>query len=463
MNFDIRSKEFWDPEVTRKELLRVFDVCHGCRVCDTYCPSFVHLFQYTDENAGDVYTLSEPQIKQVVDECYQCKLCYVVCPYVPNHEWDIDYPRMIMRAHIVDKKETGFTMRDRMLGDIDLVGKLSSLAAPVVNWVNQNPKLRELMEKHFGIHKDRILPTFHAQTFETWSGKHNAPPTAPDAPKAALFYTCLINYNEPQIGRAAVAVMENNGIECAVPAQECCGLPFLDSGMTEQAVAKAEANVARLAPLVKKGYKIVVPSASCSYTMKLDYPNLVPTEDSRLVAANTMDLSEYLVGLHAEGKLAAEFTEEGLKQAGKIRYHQPCHLKAQNMGFKGQELMAIIPGAEVKRMQACSGHDGSWSVKKEYFEMSMTVGKPLFKFMKTEDCCTTTDCPLSAIQVEQATGKKPIHPIEVLARAYGVAPPQTKKGHDVHHAAKPALTAPPPPPPPMPMPGPDGDIDFSVH
>jgi len=463
MNFDMRTKEFWDPQETRKELLRYFDVCHGCRVCETYCPSFVHLFQYTDEHGGDVYSMTEPQIQQVVDECYQCKLCYVVCPYIPPHEWDIDYPRMIMRAHIVDKKEKGFTLRDRMFGDTDLVGKLSSLAAPVVNWVNQNPMMRELMQKHFGIHKERILPTFHSQTFETWAANHRQPEPAPAAEKAALFFTCLVNYNEPQIGKAAVGVMEKNGIDCAVPAQECCGLPFLDSGMTEQAKQKAHANVERLAPLVKRGYTVVVPSASCSYTIKLDYPKLVETADAKLVAAHTMDLAEYLVGLHKAGKLPAEFSEEGLQDTKKIRYHQPCHLKAQNIGFKGQELMSIIPGKEVKRMQACSGHDGSWSVKQEYFKMSMDVGKPLFKFMKEKDCCTTTDCPLSAIQVEQATGKKPIHPIEVLARAYGVVPltPQENTAQadsDSKHAAPP-----PPPPMPMPMPGPEGEIDFSVH
>ncbi|MBI3934805.1 MAG: hypothetical protein HY316_08930 [Acidobacteria bacterium] len=130
-----------------------------------------------------------------------------------------------------------------------------------------------------------------------------------------------------------------------------------------------------------------------------------------------MDLSEYLVSLHKAGKLNTNFVADAAK---KIRYHQPCHLKAQNIGFKAQELMALIPGAEVKRMQCCSGHDGSWSVKKENFEESMKVGKQLFKFMQQEDCCTTTDCPLSAIQVQQATGKKPEHPIQVLARAYGI-------------------------------------------
>jgi Fe-S oxidoreductase len=150
--------------------------------------------------------------------------------------------------------------------------------------------------------------------------------------------------------------------------------------------------------------------------LKQDYPRLLPTEDSKLVAQNTLDLSEYLVKVHKEGKLDLGFSD-GI---GKIRYHQPCHLKAQDIGFKAQELMQLIPGAEVARMQCCSGHDGSWSVKKENFEASMKVGKPLFKFLQADEACTVTDCPLSAVQAEQGTGKKPVHPIVVMARAYGL-------------------------------------------
>jgi glycerol-3-phosphate dehydrogenase subunit C len=418
MNFDVKSAEFWDPQATRNELLRVFDVCHGCRVCDTFCPSFVHLFQFVDDNFGNSEALNQQQIDQVINECYQCKLCYVVCPYQPPHEWDIDFPRTIMRAHLVDKKQKRPTLADRLLGDTDLVGRLASMAAGLANWANSNPKIRALMEKHLGIHKDRLLPTFHSETFAQWFRKRLKVTAPADADKAAFFFTCLVNYNEPDIGKATVAVLEKNGIDYIIPEQQCCGLPFLDTGMVDKALDKVQANVAVLAKAVRQGYKIVVPNASCSYMLKLDYPKLLPTDDARLVSENTMDLSEYLVSLHKAGKLNTNFASDS---GQKIRYHQPCHLKAQNIGFKAQELLALIPGSEVKRMQSCSGHDGSWSVKKEYFEESMKVGKQLFKFMKQEDCCTATDCPLSAIQVEQATGKKPEHPIQILARAYGIA------------------------------------------
>ncbi|MBI4443410.1 MAG: anaerobic glycerol-3-phosphate dehydrogenase subunit C [Acidobacteria bacterium] len=432
MNFDLKSREFWDAEATRKEVLRVFDVCHGCRVCETYCPSFVDLFKFTDENFGNVYSLSEEQIHQVIQECYQCKLCYIVCPYVPPHEWDIDFPRTILRAHLGDVRSKKLTLGDRlvnwMLGDTDRVGSLACKFAGLANWANRHPRLRASMEKFLGIHKDRLLPTFRSETFAQWYSKRPRPASsAPSAgtdktertegtEKAVFFYTCLVNYNEPEIGKAAVAVFDRNGVDYIIPQQQCCGLPFLDTGQVDRALAKIKANVKTLSQAVRKGYKVVVPNASCSYMLKLDYPRLLPGEETQLVAENTYDLSEFLVKLHETGRLDLNFSEK----IGKIRYHQPCHLKAQNIGFKAQELMKLIPGAEVARMQCCSGHDGSWSVRKENFEASMKVGKPLFKFMNAKDCCLTTDCPLSAIQIQQATGQKPVHPIEVLARAYGL-------------------------------------------
>jgi anaerobic glycerol-3-phosphate dehydrogenase C subunit len=416
LNFDLNSSEFWDAGATRKELIRVFDICYGCTLCHTLCPSFVSLFRLVDENFGEADGLKDEQFGEVVDLCYQCKLCYTICPYVPPHEWDIDFPATVMRAHLVDTKKRGSRFADRILGDTDLVGKLASGMAPLVNRANRNPFVRGLMEKLLGVHRDRLLPSFHAETFAKWIRKQpRRKVTAED--KVALFYTCTVNYNEPEIGQAAIAVFQKNGIECIIPKQQCCGLPFLDGGLVDRARQKIKSNVAALSQCVRQGYKIVVPSASCSYMLKKEYPRLLPTEDSSLVADSTYDLSEYLLSVHERGKLELGFSQN----IGKIRYHQPCHLKAQNIGFKAQQLMQLIPGAEVSRMQCCSGHDGSWSVKKENFETSMKVGKPLFKFLKTGGACTVTDCPLSAIQVQQATGEKPVHPIIVMARAYGLA------------------------------------------
>ncbi len=423
MNFDLQSTEFWDPEATKKEIIRVFDTCHGCRVCYTLCPSFVKLFEVTDEVAGvfgEVESLTEKQIHDVVNLCWQCKLCDPICPYTPPHALDIDFPRTLIRYNLVRKKPAGATFADRIFGSTDLVGRLASRAAWLVNWANRNPFLRGLMEKFLGIHRDRLLPTFHSQTFARWHRRQlrrAVPVQNGKGEKVALFYSCTVNYNEPEIGKAAVAVFERNGIECLVPRQQCCGLPFLDGGLLDQAMKKIRSNVASLSEATRQGYKIVVPSASCSYMLKHDYPSYLPTDDARLVARNTYDLSEYLVKLQEAGKLDLGFAEP----VGKVRYHQPCHLMAQKIGFKAQELLQLIPGTEVARLQCCSGHDGSWSVKKEYFEESLKVGQPLFNFLKAdESACWVTDCPLSAVQIQQGAGKKAIHPIVVLAHAYGL-------------------------------------------
>ncbi|MGH9782675.1 MAG: anaerobic glycerol-3-phosphate dehydrogenase subunit C, partial [Terriglobia bacterium] len=423
MNFDLQSTEFWDPEAMKQEITRVFNVCHGCRVCYQLCPSFVKLFEVTDDVAGvfgEVDELSTKQINDVVDLCYQCKICDPICPYTPPHTLDIDFPRTLVRYSLIRKKQQGHALADYLLGDTDLMGTLASYAAPIVNWANRNRLLRGALEEYLGVHRDRQLPTFHAQTFRRWFRKHArraAPPKGRKQEKAALFYSCMVNYNDPEIGKATVAVLEKNGIECSVPPQQCCGLPFVDAGLLDRARKKIRSNVAVLSQAVRQGYKIIVPSASCSYMLKHEYPAFLPTDDTRLVSKNTYDLSEYLMKLNGEGKLDLDFTQD----VGKLRYHQPCHLMAQEMGVKAEELLNLIPGADVNRLQACSGHDGTWSVKKEYFEESMKVGKPLFNFMQADkDACCVTDCPLSAIQIEQGTGMKAIHPIHVLAKAYGL-------------------------------------------
>jgi Fe-S oxidoreductase len=426
MNFDIQSREFWEPQDLHKEMVRVFDVCHGCRVCYTLCPSFVKLFEVTDDVAGvfgQVEDLTSTQINQVVDLCYQCKICDPICPYIPPHPLDIDFPRTLVRYQLVRKKAEGIKLADRIFGNTELVGTLASFAAPLVNWANRNPLLRGVLEEYLGVHRDRQLPQFHMRTFRRWYRGHRRSAAAAGkarGEKVAFFYTCMVNYNEPDIGKAAVKVFERNGVECVVPPQQCCGLPLIDAGLLDQARKKMQANAAVLSRKVREGYKIVAPSASCSYMLKHDYPAYVPGEDGKLVSQNTYDLAEYLVKLHEAGKLDTEFAPPGNSSA-KFRYHQPCHLMAQKIGFKGEELLKILPGSKVARLQCCSGHDGSWSAKKEYFEESMKVGKPLFNFMAADpEACCVTDCPLSAIQIEQGTGKKAINPVVALAEAYGI-------------------------------------------
>jgi glycerol-3-phosphate dehydrogenase subunit C len=423
---DLRSPEFWDLRAVDKELRRVYDICGGCRRCLPLCPSFKVLFDRMDVEAvdGDVDKLPAADIKEVVDLCYQCKLCFNHCPYTPPHRWEVDFPRLMLRARAAQVRQSGVSLQDRMLGNADLVGKLGTLAAPLSNWVNELAVHRAFMQAIAGIHKQRNLPKFARPTFSSWFKGRRAPGAAAKAlaaggaspaRKVALFATCNVEYYETPTGRAAVNVLEKNRVDVSLPPQRCCGMPYLDGGAVDEAKALIRDNVASLAAVVREGREIVVPGPTCSYMLKQEYPWLDGSADAKLVAANTRDICEYLAKLHAAGELDTNFT----KPVGAVTYHVPCHLRAQNIGHKSADVLRAIPGASVDVVEKCSAVDGTWGFKKEYYELSMKLAKPLFDAVATGAPVAATDCPLAALQIEQGTGKKPKHPVEVLAAAYG--------------------------------------------
>lgn len=424
MTYDTRSPDYMDEGKLTQELERVFDVCQSCRLCHDLCPSFGTVFKRLDEEDGDVTGLKPADWKQVTDECYQCKLCFPKCPYTPPHQWAIDVPRLLLRDKAARVAREGMSLQDRALGHTDLIGTLASATAPVSNWALKNPLNRVLMEATVGIHRLRTLPTYARETFAQWWKKRGAsrpasvpmPPAHPVMPPSvALFYTCPVNYNQPEVGRAAVAVLEHNGVTVECPTQRCCGMPYLDGGDLKNARKAAADNVASLLPAVERGMKVVVPGPTCSYMMKQEYGELVGTEDARKVAANTMDLFEYLAALHKEGR----FDTAVAQGPGKVAYHVPCHLKAQNIGLKSRDVLRAV-GAEIAMVDKCCGVDGTWGLKKQYFEESFRIAEPALAAIKSAQPATVvTDCPLAAIQIGQGTGIRPRHPIEVLAECYG--------------------------------------------
>jgi Fe-S oxidoreductase len=285
--------------------------------------------------------------------------------------------------------------------------------------MNELPVHRAFVQAMVGIHKDRNLPRFHRQTFSKWfGGRRPAPAPAGATPaRVALFATCTVEYNEPAIGRATVRVLERNGVDVSLPAQRCCGMPYLDGGAVEQARGLVRDNVRTLAAAVREGCEIVSPGPTCSYMLKQEYPWLDGSEDAKLVAAHTRDLFEYLAGLQAAGRLDTGFT----RPVGPITYHVPCHLRAQNIGTKSADVLRAIPGTRVDVVERCSAVDGTWGFKKEYYELSLKVAKPLFDAIAAAGApVTATDCPLAALQIEQGTGGKARHPVQVLAEAYGL-------------------------------------------
>jgi len=413
-----RTPEFWDSNSLESETRRQLYICHTCRLCWNLCPYFPALFDLIDKEDGDLNRIRYEKFDEIVDLCYQCKLCYVKCPYKPPHEFEVDIPRLLLRAKAVRTRLRGVSFQDKFLGDVDTVGRIGSKLSRMVNWSNRNRLNRKVMHKLIGVHRDRLLPLYYGKTFEKWWAER--PAKDGGARKVALFYTCTINYNCPGVGAATVQVLEKNGFQVICPRQRCCGMPMLDGGDMKKALKNAEVNITGLAEAVRDGCKIVSPGPTCSYVLKKEYPEMIGTEEAKIVAENTYDFSEFLLNLRNEGRMNADF----VNPAGKIAYHMPCHSKAQGVGYKTLELLRLLPGARVHFVdKGCSGMDGTWGMKKQFFELSLKVGGALIRGIKEANAeFVVTDCPLAGLQVEQGTGLKPLHPAEVLQKCYGIQP-----------------------------------------
>src|SRR5205809_4011541 len=419
-----------------QETLRVFDVCDGCRRCFSLCPSFETLLDRIDAGESDLSKLKPADYEQVADECYYCKLCYNHCPYTPPHKYEIDFPRLMVGWKKLQAQEGKARWRDRLLVRTDWIGKLGSLLAPLANWANAQSWFRGILHRIVGIHRDRQLVRFQEETFPRWLqrtrddrrrglymgrqaevGAGGASAGPPPAAKVVLFSTCLVDYHSVEVGQATVAVLEKNGVEVVRRGQQCCGMPLFDTGDIPGILRKAQANVATFKPWVDKEYDIIAPVPSCSLMLKREYPHLLPTEDAKLVASHTFDVCEYLMKLKKQGKLDTNFPN----RPGKIAYQIPCHLRDQNIGFKSKELMELT-GASVEVIERCSGHDGTWGVKVEFFDLSMKIAaKAVREVEAVQADLVVSDCPLSGVQLTQAGGGKPtLHPIEVIKRAYGL-------------------------------------------
>jgi Fe-S oxidoreductase len=422
--YDPLEPAYADPAAARAERDRTFQICSDCRICVRFCPSFKDLFRMIDEHdiAHDVRALSDDEHRLVVDECYQCKLCYIVCPYTPQQgqEWKVDFPRLMLRSLAIQQDQGKVQRGARLLARTDLQGKVATTFAPIVNRLDRNRPARFVIEKTTGISRERLLPTWAKVRFSKWFRKRDAA-VRPDASTArvALFPTCLVEYQEPAVGRAAVGVCERNDISCSLPDGEvCCGMPWLDAGDVEKFTELAKHNVEVLAAAVKGGQEIVVLQPTCGYVLKNEYPDFLGTDAARLVAEHTFDVSEYLMARHREQPLDTDFGGETYET---ITWHAACHQRAQHIGPKSRDLMALT-GAKVTMVERCSAIDGTWGLRAENVEMAHKVAKPLMETVsKAETELVAGDCQLANTAIREATGKAPVHPIQVLARAYGLS------------------------------------------
>ena len=432
---DWHSEEFYDRAALDEEARRQFDVCHGCRRCFNLCDSFPRLFDLIDDSeSGELDTVASDDFKPVIDACTMCDMCFLTkCPYVPPHEFNLDFPHLMLRYRAVVLKEKGKPpVVQNQLAQMDRNGTLLAPIAPLANWGSKkgNPVTRPAMEAIAGIDKNAELPKFAGKTFikraqeAVGTNAYAANPNGPaKAREAVLYATCAVNYNNPEVGEAAAKVLAHLGVNVSTEYPGCCGMPYLEQGNIAKVAEQAEKVAAALRPLVDAGKDIITLTASCGLMFKFEWPLIVPdNEDVKALSAATKDISEYVVDIANKEGLT-----EGLQaDPQSIAMHLACHARAQNVGPKSAELLRLIPEAKVSVVERCSGHGGTFGVLKETRHLAVKVGRPAARAAaKAEPDTVCSDCPLAAKHLVQLvddlnenTPPEAKHPIEVFAAAY---------------------------------------------
>jgi Fe-S oxidoreductase len=428
---DWQNPDFYDETSLQHELERVFDICHGCRRCFNLCNAFPTLFDAIDESETmELDGVDKRVYWDVVDHCYLCDMCYMTkCPYVPPHPWNVDFPHLMLRAKAVRHRQGKTRVRDRILTSTDTVGTLAGIpvVSGIVNAVNHSKLGRRVVEELLDVHPDAVLPDYHSRTLRRRvSPKRNAeaeaaPAAGPTRGKVALFATCYGNYNEPELGEDLIAIFQHNGLPVRlVETERCCGMPKLELGDLEAVRKAKDVNIPQLLKQIDAGWDIVAPVPSCVLMFKQELPLMFPDDaDVARVRDNIYDPFEYLMLRHKGGQLKTDFKNS----LGSIAYHVACHLRVQNIGMKTRDLLQLVPDTAVEAIERCSGHDGTYAVKKECHEISMKICKPVISRVEkaaAEHYCS--DCPMAGHQIENGLGdsRAPEHPLRLLRQAYGI-------------------------------------------
>ena len=425
-----QDPKFYDVSALEKELERVFDICHGCRRCFNLCNSFPTLFDLIDESkTGEIDGVDKRDFAKVVDHCYLCDMCYMTkCPYVPPHPWNVDFPHLMLRAKAVKNRGGGTRWRDKVLSSTDTVGNIAGIpvVSEIVNAVNASSLGRKMLDAALRVHPQAPIPKYHSKSLRSRLKKTlvSAAATQPAgvAPgKVAIFATCYINRNEPDIGLDLAAVFEHNGIELALAeAENCCGMPKLELGDLDAVAALKEKNGPHLIAMIERGYDIVAPIPSCVLMFKQELPLMFPDDvDIARIKEHMFDPFEFLALRHKAGLLRTDF----VRPLGKISYHVACHLRVQNIGLKTRDILQLIPGTTVEPIERCSGHNGTYGVKREFRDTSMKIGKPVIQRVEASGAdFYASDCPMAGHQIESGLpdGRAPTHPLTLLRMAYGL-------------------------------------------
>ena len=432
--------KFWDEADLNKELERVYDICHGCRRCVSLCNAFPTLFDLVDESdTMEVDGVAVADYTKVVDQCYLCDLCYLTkCPYVPPHEWNVDFPHLMLRAKAIKFKKGDTKFRDKIITSTDMVGKLAStpLINTLVNGGNTNSAMRSVLDSALGIHKDAKLPEYARKTarqinavriFYPAAGQQNTEVPASEQnaagglDKVALFTTCYCNYNEPDIAASIIKILNHNDVTVSLPAKEhCCGMPKLELGDLSTVSKLKELNIPALYYMVRQGYVIMAAVPSCVLMFKQELPLMFPDDERvKAVAKAFHDPFEFLHKLHKAGKLKTDFKQT----LGNVSYHVACHQRVQNIGPKTRQILELIEDTSVKNIERCSGHDGTYGVKSETLQFANKIARPIVRqIQQQEPDYYGSDCPVAGKHIENnlETEQSTVHPIDLLRLAYGL-------------------------------------------
>ncbi len=433
---DWKNPDFYNQESAFKELERIFDICHGCRRCVSLCGSFPTLFELVDgSKTMEVDGVDKQDYWKVVDQCYLCDLCYMTkCPYTPPHAWNLDFPHTMLRAKAIKFKNGGVGAAEKFLASTDVHGQFAGIpiVVQVANAVNRTKLARSVMESVAGVDKDAWLPSLATRKFRSGTPKARATVVKDGAKtpgKAAIFATCFINYNEPGIGLDLLKVLDHNEVPYVIVDKEkCCGMPKLELGDLESVNASKEANIPVLARYAREGYAILAAVPSCALMFKQEIPLMYPDDaDVARVRDAMWDPFEYLMQRKRDGLLKTEFPVP----LGNVSYQIPCHGRVQNIGRKTEEMLKMIPGTTLNTVERCSGHAGTFGVKKAHHQQAMKIGKPVFKAMASmkdgsQPDFISSDCPLGGHHIAQGFEVNGLgvpelrHPLSLVAKAYGL-------------------------------------------
>jgi len=429
---DWKSDDFYNEESLNKELERVFDICHGCRRCVSLCGTFPTLFDLVDGSTTmEVDGVDKKDYWKAIDQCYLCDVCYMTkCPYTPPHAWNVDFPHLMLRAKAVKYKKGDVPFRDKFLSNTDGLGKFAGIpiVTQTVNAVNKTPFARGLMEKTLEVDKTAWLPEFATKKFRSGaaqSKQYAVKDGALTPGKVAVYSTCYVNYNEPGIGHDLLAILDHNDIPYVLVEKEaCCGMPKLEQGDLAGVEEKKNINIPHLAKLAREGYAILTPIPSCTLMYKQELPLMFPNDaDTQLVKDAMWDPFEYFISRNRDGLLKNDFKQS----LGNVSYHIPCHSRVQNVGRKTAETLQLVPDTKLNIVERCSGHAGTFGVKKEFHAMAMKIGKPVFKAMaNNEPDYISSDCQLAGHHIEQGMDEAGLkkaqmaHPLALLRKAYGI-------------------------------------------